>query len=321
MISLCMIVRNEESNLPRVLGSVLGLADESVVVDTGSTDRSVEVAKSLGARVEFFEWIDDFSAARNHALSMARGDWIMVLDADDEFEREDIAPARRLLGSTSAHCLTGEQTLLFSDKAPFSKRQILFVRNGLGYRYVFRVHEMVAVKADLMQHTPLRLRHFGYMREYLPAKWGRDRRLLEMMKGDPRPLDRAAAAFYLGRLFENERRREEARAQYADAAHSEVKCPFRVYAALGLARLSAEMGDSSSARSVYEAVLECNPRTLEAELGLADLCLGQDLDGEALRHFRAALATDRRIVPCANDLWERQARRRLWRLAGSEGSP
>jgi GT2 family glycosyltransferase len=82
-ISLTMIVRNEEKNLPHALESVRGLFDEIIVVDTGSTDRTKEVADAFGARVFDFPWVDDFSAARNAALSHASGDYAFWLDADD----------------------------------------------------------------------------------------------------------------------------------------------------------------------------------------------------------------------------------------------
>jgi glycosyltransferase involved in cell wall biosynthesis len=82
-VSLTMIVRNEESNLPACLASVSGLFDEIVVVDTGSTDRTMEVAREFGARVFEFVWVDDFAAARNAALARATGDYACWLDADD----------------------------------------------------------------------------------------------------------------------------------------------------------------------------------------------------------------------------------------------
>src|SRR5690242_5378631 len=81
-ISACLIVKNEEANLLRCLGSIRSSVDEIVVVDTGSTDRTVSVAESLGARVFHFEWCDDFSAARNESLRHAIGDWIIWVDGD-----------------------------------------------------------------------------------------------------------------------------------------------------------------------------------------------------------------------------------------------
>ena len=81
-----MIVKNEEENLPRCLASVEGIFDEIIVVDTGSTDRTKEIAREFGAKVFDFEWIDSFAAARNEALSHATGDYAFWLDADDVVE-------------------------------------------------------------------------------------------------------------------------------------------------------------------------------------------------------------------------------------------
>lgn len=89
-LSACMIVKNEEKNIERCIKSYRKVVDEIIVVDTGSTDRSIELAKAMGANVYFFGWIDDFAAAKNYAISKAQGDWIIFLDAD-EFFLEEVA--------------------------------------------------------------------------------------------------------------------------------------------------------------------------------------------------------------------------------------
>ena len=83
-ISLCMIVKNEEENLPNALNSVKDVVDEIIIVDTGSTDNTIEIAKSFGAKVYYYEWNDDFASARNEALKHATCEWILSMDADDE---------------------------------------------------------------------------------------------------------------------------------------------------------------------------------------------------------------------------------------------
>jgi glycosyltransferase involved in cell wall biosynthesis len=98
-VSLTMIVKNEEVNLPKCLESVRGVFDEIVIVDTGSTDRTVEIARWFGARVFHFPWIDDFAAARNEALSHATGDYAFWLDADDVVEPDQVVKLRALLAS------------------------------------------------------------------------------------------------------------------------------------------------------------------------------------------------------------------------------
>jgi glycosyltransferase involved in cell wall biosynthesis/DNA-binding SARP family transcriptional activator len=83
-LSVCMIVKNEERFLGQCLASVKDIADELIVIDTGSTDRTVEIAREHGAQVGYFEWCNDFAAARNASIAPATGDWILFLDADEE---------------------------------------------------------------------------------------------------------------------------------------------------------------------------------------------------------------------------------------------
>ena len=88
-ISLCMIVRNEEKVLGRCLACVQGFADEIIIVDTGSTDRTKEIAFSFTDKVYDFKWKDDFAAARNFAFSRGTGDYLFWLDADDVIRQEE----------------------------------------------------------------------------------------------------------------------------------------------------------------------------------------------------------------------------------------
>jgi tetratricopeptide (TPR) repeat protein len=102
-ISLCMIVRDEAIMLPRCLKSVQGLVHEMIVVDTGSIDRTVEIAQQFGAAVYRHPWKDDFADARNASLRHAQGDWILVLDADETLMEECIPALQSAL--ESPHCL------------------------------------------------------------------------------------------------------------------------------------------------------------------------------------------------------------------------
>ena len=82
-LSLCAIVKNEAKSLPQCLESVKDVVDEMIVLDTGSTDNTVEIARELGAEVYHFQWCNDFAIARNEALDRVRGEWVLVLDADE----------------------------------------------------------------------------------------------------------------------------------------------------------------------------------------------------------------------------------------------
>jgi len=96
-LSLAMIVKDEEDRIGHCLASVQGLVDEIVVLDTGSTDRTAEIARGLGAQVAVHSWTGDFSQARNAALARCTGDWILVLDADEAIDGLDHAVIRKAL--------------------------------------------------------------------------------------------------------------------------------------------------------------------------------------------------------------------------------
>ena len=96
-ISACVIAKNEAENLPRWLASMRVFADEMIVVDTGSADATVEIARTGGARVYHFDWINDFAAAKNFALDQAQGDWVVFTDADEYFTEESAPRVRPLI--------------------------------------------------------------------------------------------------------------------------------------------------------------------------------------------------------------------------------
>jgi hypothetical protein len=96
-LSICLVTRNEEANLDRLFRSIAGLADEVIVADTGSTDRTVPIAESHGAKVVPFAWRDDFAGARNFALEQATGNWILWLNPDEEWLAPGFPQARTLL--------------------------------------------------------------------------------------------------------------------------------------------------------------------------------------------------------------------------------
>jgi tetratricopeptide (TPR) repeat protein len=97
-LSVCMIVKNEEKYIARCLASLIPVADEIIVVDTGSTDRTKDIAKIFGAQVYDLPWTDDFSAARNHSLSFAKGQWILIHDANEVISSRDYDKLRDIVG-------------------------------------------------------------------------------------------------------------------------------------------------------------------------------------------------------------------------------
>lgn len=146
-ISLCMIVRNEEKTLSRCLSSVGGAADEIIIVDTGSDDRTKETAAAFGARVYDFEWADDFSAARNYAFSKATMEYQMWLDADDVLPPEE---AEKLLSlKASLPPQTDVVTMKYHTHFDEAGNPVLTSRRGRlfrrekGFLWRDRVHEYI----------------------------------------------------------------------------------------------------------------------------------------------------------------------------------
>jgi GT2 family glycosyltransferase len=171
-VSLTMIVRDEEANLPACLTSAAGLFDEIVVVDTGSTDRTVEIARSFGARVFDFVWVGDFAAARNAALARATGDYAFWLDADDVLDPPQRDKLQALLhglrhGDEAAYvvrCACDPDQSGGGGETVVDHVRLFPVREDV--RWTCRVHEQILPalrRAGVpMRWTDVIVRHTGY---------------------------------------------------------------------------------------------------------------------------------------------------------------
>lgn len=153
-ISLCMIVRNEEEVLARCLDSVEGLFDEVIIVDTGSTDRTREIASEYTSKVEAFVWIDDFGAARNYAFSKATMDYCMWLDADDVIEEKEKERLLRLketlLPDTDIVMMKYNTSFDESGIPVFSYYRERVIKNSGEYQWVGAVHEVIPLSGTIM---------------------------------------------------------------------------------------------------------------------------------------------------------------------------
>lgn len=125
-LSLCMIVKNEEHALPKCLGSVRGVVDEMIVLDTGSSDRTLEVAANFGAKVHTFAWCNDFSQARNQALKYVQGDWVLVLDADELLVAEIVPLLRQAIQGDRFLVINLLRQEVGASQSPYSHVSRLF---------------------------------------------------------------------------------------------------------------------------------------------------------------------------------------------------
>ncbi len=167
-VSLCMIVKNEEANLANCLRSVGDFPAEIIVVDTGSTDRTVEIAESFGAKVFHFDWIDDFAAARNESLRHATGDWIFWLDADDRVPPRSLVQLKQAVASGRADAFRCRMVSPLNGDTPAVNVALytLLFRNYRGVQFEGAIHETPtdsAVRQGLtLANTNITIEHHGY---------------------------------------------------------------------------------------------------------------------------------------------------------------
>lgn len=188
LLSIQLIVRNEETLLPFCLDSVKSIADEIVVVDTGSTDRSVEIARSYGAKVILSTWNDDFSYARNLGLAHTQAQWIFYIDADEVLtEGKELLRERLAATNAEAFWVTVENVLGRLPEERLQHRMIRLFRNNPFYRFRQRIHEQI-IPSILERCTPerlevsdLKLTHLGYFAEVKNQSEKRARRILASM--------------------------------------------------------------------------------------------------------------------------------------------
>lgn len=189
-ISVALITRNEEDTLARALASVQDIASETVVVDTGSTDGTVEIAKRYGATIGHFAWCDDFAAARNAALDLCTGDWVLSLDADEELDAKTGHNLRRLVALKTAGLATfGLQIRTLNDREGVRQwgtfyATRLFPRHPT-LRWRKTIHEQIEHVDDEALLTRILtsdvvIVHYGYLREEFAAK-AKDERNLRIL--------------------------------------------------------------------------------------------------------------------------------------------
>ena len=202
-ISACMMVKNEEKNLPRCLSSIHDFVTEIIVVDTGSTDKTVEIAESYGAKVYHHPWEDDFSKHRNQSISYATGDWIFIIDADEEaFIDKDLFFANLQVIPPDCEALAIHFIDIHRDQEVLEFSSIRFFRNG-HIQYQGIVHNQPIIKdgSGSLVVSGFTLKHYGYdvSDEEMHQKFERTRILLEKtLEQEP---DNYHTYFYLNQIY------------------------------------------------------------------------------------------------------------------------
>jgi len=164
LLSACLIVKDEEKHLSRCLASLKGLADEIVVVDTGSSDNTPKIAEESGARVYFETWQDDFALHRNQVIEKANGKWILIIDADEEVVNTDFNDTRKHLEEDSLPPVLLVRLMLSYHFGQSTTLLIpRMIRKSSGIRFVHPVHEQLNVQDSLAILSNVNIQHHGYL--------------------------------------------------------------------------------------------------------------------------------------------------------------
>ncbi|MGH1365024.1 MAG: tetratricopeptide repeat-containing glycosyltransferase family 2 protein [Calditrichia bacterium] len=184
-LSVCMIVKNEERYLGDCLSSIQAVADQLIVVDTGSADNTIAIAADFEAEVYHFKWCDDFAKARNESIQYATCDWILWLDADEKLSSESISELRSLMKKESGPVAYNIQIdSVVKGASHLSTAHRLFT-NNYGISFEGRIHEQISYSLFALggeeRFSTVLLQHIGYDNAYVEQA-GKAKRNLSLLK-------------------------------------------------------------------------------------------------------------------------------------------
>lgn len=296
-LSACLIVKDEEKSLARCLGSLQSVADQVVVVDTGSEDGTVAVARDSGAEVYHLEWRDDFAAARNAAIARATCDWVLIVDADEELPSESADQLRELLGNPVpglvCHLLTQAPAADATEAAAGLVGHPRLFRNGAGIHFAGIVHEQLVDGAgrpiEEVVFTGIPVLHHGYLEpsSAMSERAARNWRLLQS-RAEAEP-ENPAVMFYLGMAQLDRGENEQAAATLRRA--DELTGPdggLSVKTVLGLTQALQLTGQWGEVETVLRAGLADQPGHPELLCALGRELERQTRSAGAIEAYREA---------------------------------
>ncbi len=282
-LSVCLIVKNEEIVLARCLSCVKKFADEIVVVDTGSTDKTVEIAKSFTEKVFFMPWQDDFSLARNYAFSKASGEYLMWLDADDIVEDSQIDKIKALktrLNEADTFMLSYRSGELNYYRERIIKRCDFAVWQG-------RVHEVITPFGRI-KYENIFITHS----KQNAGMGGRNLHIYEIMQ-ENREVFSSRDAFYFAReLFYHERYEEAIKLFESFLQRADAWCENKISACEHLATCLLKTGEREKAkRTLINGLLYATPRA-ELLCMLGNIYFEEGNYRQAIFYYRTCLCCE-----------------------------
>jgi len=302
-ISLCMIVKNEERFLEACLRSVEGIVDEINIVDTGSTDRTLEIAARFGARIEHREWRNDFGWARNEVLAMATKRWVLVLDGDEEIAPES---RRQLLDLrttpaylTVVYCRIHNDTNEYGANSMMSHSLPRIFPTTPRIRYEGVIHEMLTCDSGKTQSnaviTPIRILHRGYTLDVIGAKKKSERNAPLLERATQINENDSFAWFNYANYLIGDSKFDEGIECMQRVVDMERGHDMRGYIPLAYTFLAgvvmSHLGDFDRALAVIDECLERLPNYVLAVYGKAEIYARAGRYDEAREWFEKAIAT------------------------------
>ena len=285
-LTLAMIVRDEAEVLGRCLESVRGVMDETVVVDTGSTDDTIAIAERFGCRVEHFAWIDDFAAARNHAFALATSPYILWLDADDVVTAENrgklLELKSRLALDVYYFAYDYAQDEFGATTCLLQRERI--VRNTPAIRWCDPVHEFLTVAGLPGERCDITITHRRTARG-AAADRSRNLRILRHASSGS-----ARMTYYLAREYADAGEHEQAIAAFARfLAMPDTWIEECVLAWIGIARAHQALLRRAAAREAAREALRLDPRWADPYVILGQLAADEQQWREAAFWLEQAL--------------------------------
>ncbi|MDY3619021.1 tetratricopeptide repeat-containing glycosyltransferase family 2 protein [Agathobaculum sp.] len=290
-ISLCMIVKNEESVLARCLDSVKDLVDEVIVADTGSSDRTREIAAAYG-QVYDFPWCDDFSAARNFSFSKASMDYCMWLDADDVIapgDHEKFRSMKKTLDPSVDVVMLPYQTVFDeAGKPTFTYFRERLLKNGRGFQWQGAVHECIAPCGHI-EYGEAAVQH----RKQGAGDPNRNLRLYEKQLRDGKSLDARGLFYYARELLTHKRYADAEQVFSAFLARPDGWLENRIEACRQLAECRLALGKTENALQALLSSFAIDIPRAETCCALGALLMGQEQYRQAAFWYETALRSPR----------------------------
>jgi tetratricopeptide (TPR) repeat protein len=289
-LSACLIVRNEAANLPRSVGTIAPHVDEVVVVDTGSTDDTPEIAAGLGARVFGYDWRDDFAAARNESIARAGGDWILWLDADNQVPPDQAARLKQTLPENKSSIVWMTEVL---EPSGHRLRQKRIFPNRPDTRFAGRIHEQLDHPPGMTNvFSDLEVIHWGYA-DKIEARRKAERNLRLILAELERSPDDYYLLYQAGKTLLGLKRYEQAesclrRIAAQDLGRAENPELFH-HAHLLLEQALSLTGRAAEADWVLAALTDAAPRFGPGRLARGRRLYQAGRHDEAIAHLSAAI--------------------------------